>query len=979
MTSSNSTGSDAFAFLSCILPSEGYYCATVISGDIRKNIFRDSIEALSAVIREYDDAGYTVYHACATYREIGNGRKQVNVRRIRALWLDIDCGPGKPYANQNDAFGALAQFCQVTGLPEPVVVGSGMGLHCYWPFVEELGYAEWKPLADGLKQTCREHGLAANSSRTADAASVLRTPGTHWRKDGGERLVQVGNLVQYPVADFGVLLQNDRGGPDLRVEPHRAGRESGSFQPAEQLPSILRRPRRDIGASIGGDFPDCSFRTLSDRCLQVQAFYRSGDITEPEWHAHAGLAARCSDGEVEFHACSKNDFPAYNYAEAQRKLDTAGASTTGATTCKRFDDVNPGVCTSCPQRGKINSPISLGAEQQRRAVSRNDAPSSGVDGATDVRGHDGPSSIACTPNGQVVWCTEDPDGKPEYKKLLDAPAGLKGVQIGEADKGAHSYTFWHYAPHEGWKTFNLPAVAVFGSSGIAQFAEKGVTVHQPLMFFSALREAVDTYKRVKAMEIKYDQFGWKDGETKFLCGDRLYGAGTYESVSVSKVADGRVKYLQPVSTGSLGEWRSAATSFFKPGFEAQALTLVAGLAAPLISFIDRSEGGIFLHLFSAASGAGKSLGLMASCSIYGLEKGLRLIKGDTPVAKAIAMGVLCNLPIIYDEIMDQDPEAIRKQVDVFRDGRDRSRGTVDGTIRQVQSSWTTVQISAGNGSLFDLLSTDGTDAPVFRVFEIEPRLPSGTDAAYGNRIRKQLLDNAGHAGDIYLRYLTSPRVVDWVKARLDRRIEDVWDQLGPVRDQRQRIRVHFLACLWVACDVVTGIGLLEFDVGRIMAYAFQEMDRMVSGTSEQKDAIAQAPDLLGRFLNEHIGEVLTVAEPFRHGKQCSVMGRPPLRRVIMRHELASSRLLIAVKPFGDWMIKHTRLPARDAATALEKLGVVTRKKHRATLGAGTDFASAPVDCIELDMAHPMMSGKLRVVASHQSSAGDLPQSDSPPQ
>ena len=204
----------------------------------------------------------------------------------------------------------------------------------------------------------------------------------------------------------------------------------------------------------------------------------------------------------------------------------------------------------------------------------------------------GPSSIACTPNGQVVWCTEDPDGKPEYKKLLDAPAGLKGVQIGEADKGAHSYTFWHYAPHEGWKTFNLPAVAVFGSSGIAQFAEKGVTVHQPLMFFSALREAVDTYKRVKAMEIKYDQFGWKDGETKFLCGDRLYGAGVHESVSVSKVADGRVKYLQPVSTGSLGEWRSAATSFFKPGFEAQALTLIAGLASPLLCFIDRSEGGI---------------------------------------------------------------------------------------------------------------------------------------------------------------------------------------------------------------------------------------------------------------------------------------------------------------------------------------------------------------------------------------------------
>ena len=93
-----------------------------------------------------------------------------------------------------------------------------------------------------------------------------------------------------------------------------------------------------------------------------------------------------------------------------------------------------------------------------------------------------------------------------------------------------------------------------------------------------------------------------------------------------------------------------------------------------------------------------------------------------------------------------------------------------------------------------------------------------------------------------------------------------------------------------------------------------------------------------------------------------------MRRVIMRHELASARLLIAVKPFGDWMVKHTRLPARDAVTALEKLGVLARKKHRATLGAGTDFASAPVDCIELDMAHPMMSGRLRVVGNDAGTA-----------
>ena len=66
------------------------------------------------------------------------------------------------------------------------------------------------------------------------------------------------------------------------------------------------------------------------------------------------------DGEVEFHECSKNDFPRYSREEAQRKLDTARASTTGATTCKRFDDVNPGVCPGCPEWGKILSPYFAG-------------------------------------------------------------------------------------------------------------------------------------------------------------------------------------------------------------------------------------------------------------------------------------------------------------------------------------------------------------------------------------------------------------------------------------------------------------------------------------------------------------------------------------------------------------------------------------------------------------------------------------------
>jgi hypothetical protein len=189
-------------FLRMILPDQGHYVAWIKTCDGRKyNRFASTIEDLWTIIKEADGAGHSAYHACASFKEARHdprgtprsqrrfGRTKHNCLGAKSFWLDVDAGQGKPYPDRACASQAVAAFCQVTGLPPPIVVVSGFGIHCYWPLEQMLDWETWERHARGLKALCVKHGLHADPTRTADITSVLRTPGTHHRKDG-VRLVE---------------------------------------------------------------------------------------------------------------------------------------------------------------------------------------------------------------------------------------------------------------------------------------------------------------------------------------------------------------------------------------------------------------------------------------------------------------------------------------------------------------------------------------------------------------------------------------------------------------------------------------------------------------------------------------------------------------------------------------------------------------------------------------------------------------------
>lgn len=354
---------DPIAFLAKILPEQGpYILAVKRPGKPMFNAFAATIAELWEKQAEWNARGAAVYHACASFRQALHdprgtkakdrvlGRTHHNVVAVRSLWLDVDAGPSepskplKPYANAAEAARAVLAFAGTAGLPVPMLVGSGNGIHAYWPLEHSLTPNEWWTLATGLKALCAAHGLQADPTRTADMSSVLRTPGTHNRKYG-EQLVKCFQLVPaYPSSVLAHLEQHAR----------RAAQAPAKLA----LPAHLQgRITRDLleHADVGGFGVPAD--KVADHCAQLAAMRATrGIMPEPLWYSCLGVLAFCSDGADKAHAWSSG-YAGYTADETSEKYGRA-RGLTGATTCEHFHGLEPAACEACPLWGKIKSPIS---------------------------------------------------------------------------------------------------------------------------------------------------------------------------------------------------------------------------------------------------------------------------------------------------------------------------------------------------------------------------------------------------------------------------------------------------------------------------------------------------------------------------------------------------------------------------------------------------------------------------------------------
>ena len=110
-----------------------------------------------------------VWHATASFKEAGEiardlrsgfkGRRdESNIHSRQCFHGDLDCGEAKPYLRFDHAKAALGWAIAKLGLPSPILVSSGNGLHFYFALTE--------PITDmrALASLCRRPPRRASGS-----------------------------------------------------------------------------------------------------------------------------------------------------------------------------------------------------------------------------------------------------------------------------------------------------------------------------------------------------------------------------------------------------------------------------------------------------------------------------------------------------------------------------------------------------------------------------------------------------------------------------------------------------------------------------------------------------------------------------------------------------------------------------------------------------------------------------------------------
>lgn len=312
-----------------------------------------SIEQMAEAALQLDAKGGTIYHACNGFGDWHPhpkkpGKKQIrdqgNVVACRSLYDDIDVGKPGCYATRKEAVKAIITFVKASKLPEPLIVSSGGGLHLYWPFNRDLTPQEWQRLANKKRLITKHFGLKVDPAVDIDSARILRPVGSTWRKRGQRTVRCLHEGAISDPDDFDALL-NDC------IE--RCAITPPSSESA--IPSWMQGAKGNLD-TLTPDYPPTYLATIAEHCAQIRNFKETGADAEPLWHACAGIAKHCVDGEAKFLEWSAK-YKGFVETEAQEKLDNW---TAGPTTCERFRALNESLCQGCTH--SCRSPIALGQQ-----------------------------------------------------------------------------------------------------------------------------------------------------------------------------------------------------------------------------------------------------------------------------------------------------------------------------------------------------------------------------------------------------------------------------------------------------------------------------------------------------------------------------------------------------------------------------------------------------------------------------------------
>ena len=839
---------------------------------------------------------------------------------FKTLAFDVDPRDSKQnilYADQKAMVSTTLAACAKIGLPDPVFVSSGYGIHCYFPLTVEIPKDIWVRISSALRDALLATGMALDTGKVCDASMVLRPVGTHNKKQAGVKTVR---LLSKTIMQFDPLV----------IEQAL----QKFIKPAQPAKSAKKSAVAD--AILSNNFPPGDSKLIELKCYQMNIVSQlGGAVSEPLWRLALGLAKHCID-PLGTSTRWSDKHPDYTPQATAKKM---AAWETGPSTCEKFELEDKAACKNCPHKGKIKSPVQLGVNDQSEPVA---VPTG------EVKWPKGYSN-----KGSKIWYTNI-DGEASFVSdyLIYPSARYKDHHTGKTVAKVEVLL-----PLEGWKSFELPM------DTLAKTAEFSLWLMNHQLFVHhdgtllAMRKYMLTYmqelQQMCESDVMGSSFGWTDGTcSEFILGERIIKRTETGIVRLSNLASDYAVALTP--KGDKDEWVARTDMFNEPGMQLHGLVFLMSVGSPLM--VGSGLKSLLVNMYSTDSGTGKTTTGLFANSAYGNPDRLKMTVKDTDNSLFKSMGVYGNLPVYIDEITDacSVPGKLGQIAYFVTQGREKKRMNKDGGFQE-SVEWESISTSSSNKDIYaNIAGSTSYEGQVMRILQFtvshSDLFPKVDSNPFGFEMAHFLNKNHGVIGEEFIRGIME---LGGPHALFASALKNFTTRYAFSFTGKERYWQAAMVIAFITGKVMRVLGLSRVDFDACIHAGITAIKGLRREMSDEK---LDCFDTLGLYMGEHASKTVI----FRHNasKQEGVVMSPypydPVARIEAKctnnTDFTSGRLFINQVHFNDWC--HERgIDRKSVLTQLQIHGVQIHKDRRIALTRGTEKPLPAVRVFEIELTH----------------------------
>ena len=932
-------------FYEKVLPTQGNICVVGMKDGVVRPKFTEDLDEALEYIQQFDADDFNTFFGVGTFE--GYQRKANACIFMRAFFVDLDCGENKPFPTWEGALIKLHQFVEEKQLPPPVIVNSGRGVHAYWPFTEEVPTDIWKPYAEKFKQLCIDNDFPIDEAVTADAARILRAPGSRNLKGDPLPCEVIQDADANPFELFTALLGEVQEKFDLS-------------KVAKGLDEDTQAIYDKLNGNFEYDFGIIAYKSVIEGtgCAQLKQILTTNDCPEPLWYAGISVASRCRDADTAIHDMSNHD-DRYDWQNVENKRAQSISSAKWAHSCDAFERENRGGCDGCPHRSVLGKrgPIELGRvlKSVEAVVEEPAVAGEAEDEAQPIRLETNTQKYVAFPdflypysrgaNGGVYFT---PPPRSTKKGMVQDPDELLlhftmyPVQRLKSPHDGECLLIRVELPHDGVNEFLLPLRSVAATDKLKEALANNSVTFEPAQaprIASYLMKWSTFLTNTKRADIMRVQQGWtSETHESFVLGTNEYmNTGEIRYCPPSPISKNVVRNIK--EGGTLEGWKASMKLFNDPGYEWHAFAVLCGFASPLIEFTNIN--GVIFSLYGK-SGYGKTGALYGALSIWGHPENLSIF--DATQNALINRMVTCkNILYGLDEQSNTDGKVVSHVAYNISSGQPKLR-MMSSANQEREATYVTklIAIITTNTKLRELMSTFKGDTNAEEMRILEPTIHKPMVPGYeltderGLLMFESLKTHHGHAGPLYIPELFKIGVPE-LRKRLKTEYLSVGEQYS--KNAEYRFLSNLISTTRIAGKITNGMGLTEFDLDRIFSVVGEGFIRLIDGRAEDDESKAES--VLGDFINKNIQNALV----FRNGKH--VM--EPRNALSITADVDEGVIWLSTSAVKEYL-RQNKLSPTWFEGELERRGIL-KEKSRKQMAAGwkAAFGSTNVQAYKVVM------------------------------